>query len=62
MITLNVVVEKQGALRVYKQRGYRVAGPDDGDWEYVDADGVLQQVHEPGWRMEKRLVERFWRG
>lgn len=54
-LSLNVVAENTGALRLYKRLGYEIIGPDPGKWSYVDHQGFRQDVHEPGWRMRKRL-------
>jgi ribosomal protein S18 acetylase RimI-like enzyme len=61
-VTLNVVRENERALYFYKRRGYRVVGADPGRWSYTDPQGTSHQVHEPGWRMEKRLSARFANG
>lgn len=54
-VTLNVSYTNPGARRLYIHLGYRVVGPDPGIWSYHDDRGVLQQVNDPGWRMQKRL-------
>lgn len=62
LVTLNVVRENDGALRFYKRHGYRITGPDTGRWSFSDPDGKLHHIHEPGWRMEKRLEDRLHKG
>lgn len=54
-VTLNVSHTNPGARHLYSRLGYRVVGPDPGIWSYHDDRGVLQQVNDPGWRMQKRL-------
>ena len=54
-LSLNVVAENEGALRLYKRLGYGIIGPDPGRWSYIDHQGIRQDVHEPGWRMRKQL-------
>jgi ribosomal protein S18 acetylase RimI-like enzyme len=56
-LTLNVSLENEGALRLYKRLGYEVVSEIPGRWSYYDPEGVLRQVHEPGYRMIKRLGE-----
>lgn len=57
-VTLNVAQENPGALRLYERLGYKVVAPEPGRWSFIDDKGVRQEVHEPSWRMEKRLVFR----
>ncbi|MDZ4159746.1 MAG: GNAT family N-acetyltransferase, partial [Anaerolineaceae bacterium] len=54
-ITLMVAQENLQAQRLYQRLGYRVVACESGCWWYPDQDEVWQQVHEPGWRMEKLL-------
>ncbi len=54
-VSLNVALENEGASRLYERRGYRRLHTVSGDWSYEDHLGDLRQVHEPGWRMEKKL-------
>lgn len=54
-ITLMVAQENLQAQRLYQSLGYRVVACESGCWWYPDQDEVWQQVHEPGWRMEKLL-------
>jgi ribosomal protein S18 acetylase RimI-like enzyme len=56
IVTLNVGRTNKGAYHLYTRLDYRIVAPDPGRWSYIDHRGVLQHVHEPGWRMEKRLV------
>jgi ribosomal protein S18 acetylase RimI-like enzyme len=57
IVTLNVTQDNKDAIRLYERRGYRITGPDAGQWSYPDHEGVWQQVNEPSWRMEKLLGE-----
>lgn len=54
-VTLNVARENDGALRLYERLGYRVTAPEPGEWYYVDELAVRHDVHEPAWRMEKKI-------
>jgi ribosomal protein S18 acetylase RimI-like enzyme len=57
MITLNVTQDNLAAIRLYERHGYRITGPDAGQWSYPDHEGVWHTVKEPSWRMEKQLGE-----
>jgi ribosomal protein S18 acetylase RimI-like enzyme len=54
-VTLNVGRDNPQARRLYERRGYRVVANEPGEWSYYDDKGVRRQVHEPAWRMEKKL-------
>jgi ribosomal protein S18 acetylase RimI-like enzyme len=54
-VALNVGRDNPGARRLYERLGYSVVGPDPGRWSYIDNTGVLRHMHEPAWRMEKKL-------
>jgi ribosomal protein S18 acetylase RimI-like enzyme len=54
-VTLNVGQDNPAARRLYDRLGYQVIGSEAGEWFYLDEHGRRQQVHEPAWRMEKRL-------
>lgn len=54
-ITLNVAKDNAGAARLYRRLGYLVVAHEPGIWSYPDGDGVWHHMHEPAWRMEKRL-------
>jgi ribosomal protein S18 acetylase RimI-like enzyme len=54
--TLNVGRDNPKAQRLYERLGYRVVAPEPGRWSYEDENGVLREVHEPAWRMEKFLL------
>jgi ribosomal protein S18 acetylase RimI-like enzyme len=56
LATLNVGQDNHDALRFYERHGYRVVTEDPGRWSYVDELGLRHEVHEPAWRMEKRLM------
>ncbi len=55
LVCLNVTRDNHGARRLYERLGYRVVAVEEGRWSYLDQHGVRQNVHEPAWRMEKRL-------
>ncbi len=55
-ITLNVNRENISARRLYERLGYRIVAAEPGKWSYLDENGHRQEVHEPAWRMEKRLL------
>lgn len=46
------------ATSLYERRGYRRYGEDAGHWQYKDHLGVVRQVHEPCWLLEKLLEPR----
>lgn len=54
-VILNVTQDNQAARDLYIRLNYEVVGEDAGKWSYVDQYGKVQYVHEPGWRMRKRL-------
>ncbi len=54
-ITLNVGQDNLGARRLYERLGYTVIAEEPGIWSYTDHEGKIRDVHEPSWRMEKRL-------
>lgn len=55
-VCLNVTRQNSDAKRLYERLGYRVVAVEEGRWSYLDDRGVRQYVHEPAWRMEKRLT------
>jgi ribosomal protein S18 acetylase RimI-like enzyme len=54
-VTLNVGRDNLSARRLYERQGYRVVANEPGLWQYIDDRGRLTTVHEPAWRMEKKL-------
>jgi ribosomal protein S18 acetylase RimI-like enzyme len=52
-VTLNVGKTNYSARRLYNRLGFRVVAHEDGRWSYRDDKGILQNVEEPAWRMEK---------
>lgn len=56
MVTLNVARDNTDALRLYERLGYYVVAPDPGRWSYMDERGIIRNVHEPAWRMQKHLT------
>lgn len=52
-ITLNVGKTNLSARRLYSRLGYRVVANESGRWSYKDEKGILRNVEEPAWRMEK---------
>jgi ribosomal protein S18 acetylase RimI-like enzyme len=54
-VTLNVSRDNPDAQRLYERCGYRVVAAEPGEWSYQDENGQRHFVHEPAWRMEKRL-------
>lgn len=54
--TLQVSKRNEDARRLYQKNGYRVFSEDPGHWYYVDHTGKQQEVNDPTWVMEKRLV------
>jgi ribosomal protein S18 acetylase RimI-like enzyme len=56
-ITLNVGRQNAGARRFYERHGYRIVASETGDWSYLDEQNRRHEVHEPAWRMEKRILK-----
>lgn len=54
-VTLNVGQDNPNARRLYERLGYQVVAEEPGIWSYHDENGQRHEVHEPAWRMEKRL-------
>ncbi len=54
-LRINVARDNGQARRMYERHGYRVIGPEEGRWRYQDQFGQWQSVHEPAWRMLKKL-------
>ena len=54
-LRINVARNNELARRMYEKHGYRVVGSEEGRWRYQDQEGQWQSVHEPAWRMLKKL-------
>jgi len=54
-LTLNVAKENLAARRLYERLGYQAIGSRPGRWSFKDDLGRIQHVHEPSWRMIKRI-------
>jgi len=54
-VTLNVSKDNPRAQKLYRRRGYRIVASEAGYWSYVDENGQVIHMHEPAWRMIKRL-------
>jgi ribosomal protein S18 acetylase RimI-like enzyme len=54
-VTLNVGKENLNAHRFYERLGYTAIAEEAGDWSYLDHQGKRRYVHEPAWRMQKKL-------
>lgn len=54
-LRINVARDNELARRMYEKHGFRVVGPEEGSWRYQDQEGQWQTVHEPAWRMMKKL-------
>lgn len=55
LLSLNVGRNNHFARLFYERRGFHVTNKEAGYWSYLDDRGQRHQVHEPAWRMEKRL-------
>ena len=53
--SLNVARDNPAAIRLYQRAGYQIMGAEEGRWSYQDHKGVERHVHEPSWRMRKKL-------
>ena len=58
LMTIAVAKENHGALRLYERLNYRKFAEDSGRWTYTDHLGVIQQMNEPCWILEKNLILR----
>ncbi|HEX7556171.1 MAG TPA: GNAT family N-acetyltransferase [Leptolinea sp.] len=56
-VTLNVGKTNYFARRLYRRLGYQVVAHESGRWSFRDERGVLQNVEEPAWRMEKFISQ-----
>lgn len=54
-VTLNVSKENSLARKLYERLGYRITADEPGIWNYRDEEGILHEVCDPSWRMEKSL-------
>jgi len=54
-IRLNVARANVRARKLYERHGYRMVGSDPGVWRYEDNFGEWQTMHEPAWKMLKKL-------
>lgn len=54
-VSLNVAQDNPSAMRLYQRLGYEKMHAITGYWSFQDHEGVLRQLHEPGWRMGKEL-------
>jgi ribosomal protein S18 acetylase RimI-like enzyme len=52
---ISVAKDNRAARRLYEQFGYRVFNEDEGEWNYLDHEGVLQTVIEPAYVLQKTL-------
>lgn len=55
-LTLNVARVNVDAQRLYERLGYAITAPEAGHWSYPDENGILHEMEEPAWRMEKKLA------
>jgi len=55
-VTLNVSRQNLAAQRFYERNGYQIVAAEAGRWTYLDHLGVLREVDEPAWRMQKNLL------
>jgi ribosomal protein S18 acetylase RimI-like enzyme len=54
-VSLNVARDNRDARRFYERHGYKIFAADPGRWFYLDDQDQRHDVHEPAWRMRKRL-------
>lgn len=54
-VTLNVGKDNPNARRFYERLGYSPIADEPGSWSYLDHRGKRRYVHEPAWRMQKKL-------
>lgn len=56
-VALNVAEDNPGAIRLYQRHGYSEQHRVTGYWSFVDHEGRERHIHEPGWRMGKKIAE-----
>jgi len=54
--TLNVSKDNFKARKLYEKLGYAIIADEPGNWSYLDHRGQRRFVHEPAWRMQKKLT------
>jgi ribosomal protein S18 acetylase RimI-like enzyme len=54
-VMLNVGKDNPSAQKFYQRLGYRIVADEPGIWSYIDHLGNCRDVHEPAWRMEKKI-------
>ena len=54
-VVLNVNKTNYQALSLYERLGYRILGPDSGEWSYMDHLGQIHLIKEPAWKMIKTI-------
>lgn len=59
VVNLNVGQQNDRARQLYERLGYMVIGSDPGRWSYYDQHGRRQDVNEPAWRLQKKLVKTY---
>ncbi len=55
---ISVARTNRAARRLYERHGYQVFAEDSGEWSYVDHQGVVRNVSEPAYVLEKQLDPR----
>jgi ribosomal protein S18 acetylase RimI-like enzyme len=55
MASIGVEKNNPRARALYERQGYRIIADDPGRWSYFDHEGIIQEVLEPAWLMEKRI-------
>jgi len=54
-VALNVARTNHDALRLYQRLQYQIISREAGDWSYLDHQGRRRFVHQPAFRMMKKL-------
>lgn len=54
-LRINVARENSRARHMYERHGYQVVGTEEGRWRYRDQNNQWQAVHEPAWRLMKKI-------
>jgi ribosomal protein S18 acetylase RimI-like enzyme len=55
MAVISTSKSNNSARQLYERHGYRIFMEDPGEWSFNDENGLLQQVTDPCWVLEKRL-------
>lgn len=61
-IFLNCAANNNRARHFYEKHGFRVVRLDDGNWSYVNHEGIVVTEHESAYLMKKTLPRFYLKG